>query len=76
MNNIIKKVNSKLHRKNCPLLQVLSQRNFSTEVFGGVDKRKSIINREKENFATYSSHKIRKTQNEHLNIICQNLIGL
>ena len=26
--------------------------------------------------STYSSNKIRKTQNEHLVIICQNLIGL
>ena len=28
------------------------------------------------NFCAYSRNKIRKTQNEHLNIVCQNLIGL
>ena len=28
------------------------------------------------NLISYSCNKIRKTQNEHLNIVCQNLIGL
>ena len=28
------------------------------------------------NLISYSCNKIRKTQNEHLNIVCQNLLGL
>ena len=36
-------------------------------------KWEKIVEKIRETFISYSSNRIRKTQNEHLNIVCQNL---
>ena len=59
--------------------QTLQERNVQSRLFRTLEY-KGILRTVENAFAQisycYSSNKIRKTQNEHLIIVCQNLIGL
>ena len=45
-------------------------------IIAGKTKKKENMDKERPRNFSYSSNKIRKAQNEHLNIACQNLNAL